>query len=56
MTLPIYMPKYSHFDENGRGDLKNAIAKHYKANSICAAAGLIPYKVNDSILFCSHQK
>mmetsp|Transcript_18185 Transcript_18185/g.38280 ORF Transcript_18185/g.38280 Transcript_18185/m.38280 type:complete len:590 (-) Transcript_18185:533-2302(-) len=55
MTLPIYMPKFSHFDENDRGDLKNAIAKHFKANSICDAAGLIPYKVEFSILFCFHR-
>jgi hypothetical protein len=41
---PVWMPKFSQFDVDGRGDLKNAISKKCGGmNATCEAAGLVPY-------------
>jgi hypothetical protein len=39
------MPRFSQFDDDDRGDLKNAISKCGGMNAVCEAAGLIPYSV-----------
>ena len=45
-SLPsIWMPRFSQLYDDDRGDLKNAISKFGGMDSICKAAGLIPYAV-----------
>jgi len=42
---PNVMPRFSQFDEDGRGDLKRAISKFGGKNVICKKSGLIPIEM-----------
>lgn len=39
---PVWMPRFSQFDDDDRGDLKNAISKFGGADALAASAGLVP--------------
>ena len=40
---PVWMPRSTQFDEDGRSDLRAQIAKYGGRAQICKGAGLIPY-------------